>query len=79
LVVLEALFDDRLSGLDLARKLAKDYPKLPLIMITSADERLSKAQKSAQDRDGWLPVARYLEKPVMEDVLVYEVEHLLAD
>jgi len=79
LVVLEALFEGKLSGLDLARELATSHPDLPLIMLTCADELISKAKIATQDHDGWLPVARYLEKPVMEDVLADEVEHLLAD
>lgn len=77
LVILEAILEGKLAGLDLARSLARDYPDLPLIMLTSADERLTSWQLQNQDRDGWIPVRRYLEKPVMSDVLAYEIEHLL--
>lgn len=77
LVVLEGMLDGAYTGFDLARSLAKDFPTLPLIMLTRADEHLTSRERSAQDRDGWLPVQRYLEKPVATDVLLYEVDHLL--
>jgi CheY-like chemotaxis protein len=78
LVVLEAMLDGCLAGFDLARDLAGQFPKLPLIMLSRVDEHLDPLQLAAQDRDGgWLPVRRFLEKPVMPEVLAYEVEHLL--
>jgi CheY-like chemotaxis protein len=77
LIVLEGMLDGTFAGFDLARSLAHEFPALPLIMLTRADEHLSAQERSAQDRDGWLPVQRYLEKPVSKDVLVYEVDHLL--
>jgi CheY-like chemotaxis protein len=79
LVVMEAVLGGKLSGLDLARSLAKDHPDLPLIMLTRADDLLSSEQLDSQDRDGWIPVRRYLEKPVLDDVLTYEIDHLLPE
>jgi len=76
-VVFEAMLDGSYAGFDLARSLAHDFPTLPLIMLTRADEHLSSAERRRQDRDGWLPVARFMEKPVSTDVLVYEVDHVL--
>ena len=79
LVVLEAIFGDEFAGVDLAHELAEAYPDLPLIMLTRADEELSAEQMALQDTDeGWVPVARYLAKPVLSDVLTYEIEHLLS-
>jgi DNA-binding NtrC family response regulator len=79
-VVLEGLLDGGRAGFELARRLFAGYPGLPLIMLTRADDVLPTAERSAQDRDGgWLPVHRFLEKPVMPEVLVYEVEHLLHE
>jgi DNA-binding response OmpR family regulator len=76
-VVLEAMLDGAYAGFDLARSLAAQFPTLPLIMLTRADEHLSARERSSQDRDNWLPVQRFMEKPVSPDVLVYEVDHLL--
>jgi CheY-like chemotaxis protein len=80
LVVLEGLLDGGLRGFELARTLARDLPELPLIMLTRADDVLSAAERARQDRDGgWVPVVRYLEKPVMPEVLAYEVGHVLRE
>ena len=79
LVVMEAVLGGKFGGLDLARSLAADYPDLPLIMLTQADEHLSHRELAGQDRDGWIPVRRYLEKPVLTDVLVDEIDHLLPE
>lgn len=79
-VVLEAMLDGGQAGFDLARTFAREYPALPLLMVTRADEVLTTSQRDSQDRDGgWLPVDRYLEKPVMPDVLLYLVNHALHE
>ena len=77
LVVMEAVLGGKLSGLDLAESIAHDHPDLPLIMLTRADDLLSEEQLDSQDRDRWIPVSRYLVKPVLTDVLVAEIDHLL--
>lgn len=77
-VVLEGMLDGGLAGFDLARTLARELPTLPLLMVTSADDVLSSEERAREDVDGgWLPVERYLEKPVMPEVLVYEIDHVL--
>ena len=77
-VVLEAMLDGATAGFDLARSLAHDFPALPLIMLSRVDEVISARELASQDRDdGWLPVKRFMEKPVSPEVLVYEVDHLL--
>jgi DNA-binding response OmpR family regulator len=79
LVVLEAMLDGGLAGFDLARTLAKEFPALHLIMVSRVDEHLTAKQRAAQDRDdGWMPVDRFMEKPLSPDVLVYEVDHLVG-
>lgn len=77
-VVLEAVFEGSVVGFDVARELATKFPALPLIMVTGADELLDSHVLAEQDVDGWLPVRRYLQKPVASEVLVYEVEQALA-
>ena len=79
-VVLEAMLDGATAGFDLARTLAHDFPALPLIMLSRVDEVISDRELATQDRDdGWMPVARFMEKPVAPEVLVYEVDHLLPE
>ena len=78
LVILEAILGGEWAGIELAKELAETHPDLPMIMLTRADEHLTSEELDSQDHDdGWVPVNRYLEKPVMSDVLAYEVEHLL--
>jgi CheY-like chemotaxis protein len=78
-VVLEGMLDGGLGGFGLARRLADEFPRLPLVMVTRADAMLSDGELASQDVDGgWLPVARYLEKPVMPSVLADEVGHLVG-
>lgn len=80
MVVLEAVFGGKLAGFDLARQFAREFPDLPLLMVTHADELLTAEDRARQDRDGgWIPVERYLAKPVMPEVLAYEVDHLIND
>jgi len=77
-VVLEAMLDGGTAGFDLARTLAREFPALPLIMLSRVDEVISGRELATQDRDdGWMPVARFMEKPVAPEVLVYEVDHLV--
>jgi CheY-like chemotaxis protein len=76
--VLEAMLDGAMAGFDLARTLAREFPALPLIMLSRVDEVISDLELATQDRDdGWMPVQRFMEKPVSPEVLVYEVDHLL--
>ena len=79
-VVLEAMLDGGQAGFDLARTLAGEFPTVPLLMVTRADEVLTPSELDRQDRDGgWLPVDRYLAKPVMPDVLLYVLDHVLHE
>ena len=78
LVVLEAMLDGSYAGFELARTLARKYPQMPLVMVTRADEHLTDEERDRQDRDGWMPVARFMQKPLSGDVLAYEVDHLLS-
>jgi len=79
-IVLEGLLDGGFRGFDLARTLAAEFPGIPRIMLTRADEVLTPQERADQDRDGgWLPVQRFLQKPVMPEVLVDEVEHLVPE
>jgi DNA-binding response OmpR family regulator len=79
-VVLEAMLDGGQAGFDLARTLATEFPTVPLLMVTRADEVLTASERERQDRDGgWIPVDRYLAKPVMPDVLLYVVNHALHE
>jgi DNA-binding NtrC family response regulator len=79
-VVLEGLLDDGTARFGLARMLSAAHPDLPLIVLTRADDVLTHGERAGQDRDGgWLPVHRFLQKPVMPEVLAHEVEHVIDE
>jgi len=80
LLILEPLVPGSYDGFALVRQIAADHPRLPIIVLTRADEQLSASVRDAQDRDGgWLPVHRYLEKPVEPEVVRDEVDHVLHE
>ena len=56
------------------------FPGLPMIMLTGVYEYMDDAWKQAFDADkSWLPVHRFMEKPVSPTVLLYEAESILKD
>jgi len=77
LVVLEAMLDGATAGFDLARSLASENPALPLIMLSRIDEHLTAGERDSQDHHDWMPVQRFMDKPVAPEVLAYEVSHLV--
>lgn len=66
------------DGLAAVRTVAREFPVLPLIALTRMDDHLDAAELARQDVDGWLPVLRFIRKPVAAEVLVDEVDHALA-
>lgn len=74
LVVFEPLVEGAAEPLERVRRLAAAYPAIPIIVLTRT------VLHDGHDRDGgWLPVHRYMEKPVAPEVLHYEVDHLLEE
>jgi len=77
-VVLEGMFDGTMAGFELCHELARRYPRIPLIVLTRADDHTGAAALRDQDRDGgWIPAQLYLEKPVTPALLLDQVEHVL--
>jgi len=80
IVVLDVMMEDFDSGFELAKHISVTYPGLPMIMLTGVYEYMDDAWKQAFDEDkSWLPVHRFMEKPVSPTVLLYEIESLLKD
>jgi two-component system OmpR family response regulator len=80
LVVLDVMMERFDAGFELAHRIARAHPNLPLIMLTGVDDYLSKEMRASQDHDeGWMPVHRFMEKPVSPAVLLTEVESLLHE
>jgi CheY-like chemotaxis protein len=77
LAVLDVMMEDKTAGFELARRLHELLPKLPMIMLTGIRKEMQLAYSFEPD-DTWLPVAKFLEKPVNPRVLAEEVARLLA-
>ncbi len=84
LAVLDVIMDTPDAGFQLARKLRRDArtKEIPLLMLTSINE-INRAKGlftfSDRDRDDtWLPVDRFLEKPLPADCLVPTICDVLS-
>ncbi len=79
LVILDVMMETWQDGFEMSRDLKKD-PRLkdtPILMLTSIEEITGVELKSSVGDPVWLPVDRFLDKPVAPDTLLVEVEKLL--
>ncbi len=77
LAVLDVMMEDKTVGFELARKLHEMYPKMPMIMLTGISKEMGLGYTFQPD-ETWLPVSKFLEKPVNPRVLADEADKLLA-
>jgi CheY-like chemotaxis protein len=77
LAVLDVMMEDKTVGFDLARQLHQQFPKLPMIMLTGIRKEMHLGFGFEPD-ETWLPVSRFMEKPVNPRILADEVDKLLA-
>ena len=80
LIMLDVMMEGRQDGFEMARELKKDpqCKDTPILMFTSIKEETGTDFKSAAGDPSWLPVDGYLDKTSDPDVLLGEVEKLLA-
>lgn len=83
-VVLDVIMRTRDEGFELARDLRRDKRtcKIPLLMLTSVNAiNRSEGLLTFSDRDrddSWLPVDRFLDKPLRADILVRTIREVLS-
>jgi DNA-binding response OmpR family regulator len=75
--VLDVMMEDKTAGFELARDLHGMSPKMPMIMLTGIRKEMQLGYGFEPD-ETWLPVSRFIEKPVNPRVLADEVDKLLA-
>jgi CheY-like chemotaxis protein len=75
--VLDVMMEDMTVGFELARDLHAQFPKLPMVMLTGIRKEMKLGYKFEPD-ETWLPVSKFLEKPVNPRVLADELDKLLA-
>jgi CheY-like chemotaxis protein len=78
-LVLDVTMEEFDAGFQLAHEAAIRFPTLPILLLAAVGDYLSDAWRRDRDPDrGWLPVHRFLEKPVTPDQLIAAVRDALA-
>ncbi len=77
LAVLDVMMEDKTIGFELARKLHDLNPRMPMIMLTGISKEMGLGY-SFQPDETWLPVSKFMEKPVNPRVLADEADKLLS-
>ncbi len=80
LIILDCMMERRQDGFELARELKKDpqFKDTPILMFTAIKEETGTDFKSEAGDPTWLPVEGFLDKTSDPEVLLAEVEKLLA-
>ena len=74
--VLDVMMENDTAGFQLAREIHARYPKLPMLMLTGIRQAKGVTFTFEPD-DTWLPVVRFMEKPIDPDELVAEIAAVL--
>jgi len=79
LIVLDVMMSSWLDGFDMSKNLKKDpeFKDTPILMLTGIKEKTKIDFRPKEGGPEWCTVDAYLEKPIMPDVLLAEVEKLL--
>ncbi|HSB71351.1 MAG TPA: response regulator [Candidatus Methylomirabilis sp.] len=76
LAVLDVMMENGFPGFDLAIEIHSQAPDVPVLMVSSINERLKAPVPFGRDEN--LPIHKFLNKPVPPKVLRQEVESALA-
>lgn len=80
LVILDVMMDTWQDGFEMAREIKSEpeFKDIPILMLTGVQDKSGIDFKSTAGDPTWLPVDGFLDKPVDAEVLIAEVEKLLA-
>ncbi|MHC4397224.1 MAG: response regulator [Planctomycetota bacterium] len=80
LLILDIMMSSWLDGLDMSKELKKDpeLKDIPILMLTGVREKTGMDFSPKPGGPDWCSVEAYLEKPIEPDILLAEVEKLLA-
>jgi CheY-like chemotaxis protein len=81
LAILDVMMTSWQDGFEIARELKKDpeFKDMPILMLTGVKEKTGIDFKATAGDPTWCPVDGFLEKPIEPDILLAEVEKLLAE
>jgi DNA-binding response OmpR family regulator len=76
IAVLDVMMETVSAGFDLAREIHGSLPALPIIILSGVHEAMQLPFHFEPD-ETWLPVLKFLDKPVAPAALANEIEALL--
>ena len=76
-VVLDIMMESDSAGIELAREIHELYPNLPTVILSSIHEVKHLPYRFTPD-ENWLPVLKFMDKPVDPADLADAIEALLA-
>jgi DNA-binding NtrC family response regulator len=76
-VVLDIMMESDSAGIELAREIHELYPNLPTVILSSIHEVKHLPYRFTPD-ENWLPVLKFLDKPVDPADLADEIEAILV-
>ena len=78
LLVMDVMMEEFTSGFTLAEDVRIKYPQLPILMLTGVQEHMRSDWNFDKDKDAnWLPVRKFLTKPITPTKLAEEIEVIL--
>ena len=80
LIILDVMMSSWMDGLDMSKELKKDpeFKDIPIIMLTGVKDKTGFDFSPKPDGPDWCSVDVYLEKPVEPEILIEEIEKLIA-
>ena len=74
-IVLDVMMTEMTEGFDVSRKIKmeEELKDIPVIMLTAIRKK-EKLPWTFEPDESWLPVARFLEKPISPEELLREIE-----
>jgi len=77
LAVVDVMMESQTAGFDLAREIHQRLPEMPMIVLSGIHEATGVPFRFEPD-ETWLPVLKFLDKPVAPADLADEIEAVLA-
>jgi len=78
LLVMDVMMEEFTAGFTLAEDVHIKYPDMPVLMLTGVQEHMSSEWKFDKQKDAnWLPVCKFLSKPISPTKLAEEIDAAL--
>ena len=77
LAVVDVMMESQTAGFDLAREIHQRLPEVPMIVLSGIHEATGVPFRFEPD-ETWLPVLKFLDKPVAPADLAGEIEAILS-